>query len=322
MKSASGRMVVTGRPNDALLLGPISTSCAMLSPFRSRQVRRDRIGDRVHACRRRDAAVPRAERDQVALARGAVPGLGAALLLDVRLVARRVVLGVDRVARFEQQATRDRGRPLGLAGVVARVLRIAAARGGVPLGNGARHGFVTFELRIAVVIDAELVLRVELPGETYHLVLDPLVLDTRADLSGLGEVAARNHRIGGDAAPAGEEPELVPQDGAAEPDVDVAQLVDARAGAQALGQQFVGDVVGLPVLVAAAEKRLATEDVAAVLRNHVDAHAARGHVRRDAARLVGHFGHGGVAEVGLHLPVVHQAVQVHAVHLQRGVGLA
>jgi hypothetical protein len=177
---------------------------------------------------------------------------------------------------------------------------------------------MSFELRIAIVVRRHLVLGVHLPRQADHLVLNPLILDRRAPIVVEG---VRDDFVGGDPPPRAEEPEPVPHDRPPEREVEVGDVPDAVARLQPAVAQVLGDVVALPVAVGAADERRAAEAVAAFLRDHVDPHPAARDVCAGAARLEAHFRVCRVAEVGLHLAAVHQAVHRHAVHLHGRVGL-
>jgi hypothetical protein len=287
-----------------------------------RQLAGDVVRFRVDAIGGGDAAVVGLQREHVALAGVREPARRVALLLHARLVADVEIFDVGGKAGLQQQLAAERRGPFRLAGEIDRMAGIATARGRVPFRDAADDDFVSLELRVAVVIRADLVLLVQLPGKANHVVHDPLVFHTGAHLARIREVAARDDRVGGDAAIAGEEPQLVPHDGPAHADVDVGDLRHAGSRAQTSVPELVGHVVGLPVAVGAADEGLSAEDVAPVLGNEVDPDATGRDVRGDAARLVGGLRHRGVAVVRLDLAVVHQAVQVHPVDLQRRVGLA
>ena len=274
------------------------------------------VANRIHAVGGCDASVVVRQQDQVVLADLGVPIGRAAFLPDPRLVLGGVVLRIDRVAAFEEQTVRHRRRPLCLARVVARVLRVAATGGRLRVGE--RTHLVPFELRVPIVVHGELVLRADLPGHAHHLVLNPLVLD--AGPSVLVEVV-RDDRIGRDASPGGEEPQLVPLDRSAQRHIEVRDEVDLAPLRQAPRAQCIGHVVALPGSVGPAEEQRSAETIAAFFRNHVDAHAATRDIGAHATGLVAHLGVRGVTEIGLHLAVRHQAVERHAIDLHTHIGL-
>src|SRR5688572_2534725 len=106
---------------------------------------------------------------------------------------------------------------------------------------------MSFELRIAIVIDAQLVLLARLPCQANQIVHDPLIFYAGAYLTRAREEAARDDGVGGDPSPTRKEPQFVSQDGSAHTDVDVGDRRHAGPGAQASCPQLVGHVVRLPV---------------------------------------------------------------------------
>ena len=260
-----------------------------------------------------------------------------------------------RVAHLEQRAAADGRRPLGLERVVVRLARVAEAGRLNRLAGGRELALLPLE--DAVEVRADLVALRDLrrqpqqdaadvllgdrplggrhrrvvgdaadalvgivagdPGAALEVVLD----DFRAHVGAQRRLeGAREELVDRDGASRPEVPQLVLQDRAAERGVDVVDVGDALVRRQPEVLDLLREVVGLPALVQReAHVVRSAELVAAVLRDHVQAQAARrdlgvvaggGHRHLLAQRLV----------VVVHdQAVAHLRVDDHAVDLHGGV---
>ena len=99
--------------------------------------------------------------------------------------------------------------------------------------------------------------------------------------------------------------------------VEIVNPVDGAWVAEPPVLQVLREIVGLPSAVTPRREERAAESVAALFRDHVQAHAARRCVGTYAARLIADFLVHRVVEVALHLPVGLKAVHHHPVHQDR-----
>ena len=174
------------------------------------------------------------------------------------------------------------------------------------------------ELPDALHVRAHFISGRGLKRQTHEGIPDVLIDDGwRAVLvEGIGDLLVDRH------VPAGrEEPQAIPDDRPAEIDVEVLHVLDAVGLLQAAQSQRLVDVVALPAPGRSAEESAEFVRVAAVFRDHVQANTARLHFGADRTRLQAHFGGERIVVVRLNQPIVHRAVDHHAVDLDRRVAL-
>ena len=168
-----------------------------------------------------------------------------------------------------------------------------------------------------ILIQGDLVLRIDLPGDPRRDAVDPLISDRRR---AVGVLATR---LVAQLEPAKgpPEPHAVSQERASDGRIHVVEVIDGGGRRQAPILEVLSDVVGLPVAARPAKERVPMEGIAAVLGNHVDADAALLRVGGDGARLVVDLlDH---PEIGVRrLPaIVHmnvQTVDLHGIVILRG----
>ena len=198
-----------------------------------------------------------------------------------RQVEVRLVLVLGRRFRRHQRAAL---RPEQRVDAVAVVLKRSADNDLVLLGR--------LECEAEAVVAIEVV-AVRRPGEVG-------LVEHALRLLQLVPVDARGVLLRDALARRAKEPQLVPLERAADAGCRLDELLDrreaCRGDAEAAREQLVVDVVALQVRPGEREVRDAGEDVAAVLRDHVQLHAAGIAVRSDAARLGDHFLKGGAVE--------------------------
>jgi hypothetical protein len=184
---------------------------------------------------------------------------------------------------------------------------------------------VAAELDQPVEVESELVARRHLPSEARHEALDQVVVHRLVRQirheRGVGrrERHRRIERVGERLVDApvthrSEEPEAVGLDRSARGDVQVVNLLERVACLQPLVDQLLRQRFRLQRLAGGREEHVAAQGVAAVLRNHVQPHAAAGRLRRDAAGLIAHLGEHALVEVLLDRAVAFDPVQANAVH--------
>ena len=260
---------------------------------------------------------------------------GAGRTVEARNVARadarlrfvgRIGFVVFREAGFEEQLAAQRGGVLRLRREVALRTPDATRFFGVE-----RRAFMSPELDDAVHVGRELVLRRHLPRQPHDAALDDVVVDGR--LQRPSACAVRGNvrhvcrvevveRIGDRLIDAPsperrEEPEAILLDRSTQARIEVLDPFDAVRRTESRGAQFVGEVVALPASRRAREEHRSFERVAAFLRNHVQANARCLHFGRERARLIAHLLKHAVVEVVLNRAVTLDAVDAHAVHLNR-----
>ena len=112
-----------------------------------------------------------------------------------------------------------------------------------------------------------------------------------------------------------EEPELVADDRSAHVEVEVLHVLNEVAIQESSRPERIVVVVALPSVRGAAEEAATLERVAAVLRDHVDAHASGRDFGRQRAGLEHDLLREGIVVVRLDVAVAHRAVDDHAVDL-------
>ena len=220
--------------------------------------------------------------------------------VGVRRVLPVLVLRVQRHAGLDQEAVGDRRRPRALIrlhfdGGIDRRLRHHVERARQRAADQEAVPLVV----VVVVEEGQLVARRRLGrqadgGRLRELVVDRLLVRRRVQQ--VARVRVEEHvgdvLVGPLRRVAGPEPEAVADDRAAKRRVDEPQLAQAvrLVLADATSDELVAHVVGLQVGRREAGEELARPVVAAVARDHVDAHAARldlGGVARVVDRVFG-----------------------------------
>ena len=182
-----------------------------------------------------------------------------------------------------------------------------------------------------VEVHGDLVPIAHLPREAADEALDLLVVHTLlashpaclavVDLRpGRHNERASDGRVHAPVAPRGKEPELVPLDRPADPEVEVPDLVDLVHAPKATAAQLVREIVGLPRAVAPRAEERSAKGIPAILGDDVHADPARRDVGAGPGGLVRHLLHERVVDVLLHRAVAVQAVDHHPVHLDDVVG--
>ena len=247
--------------------------------------------------------------------------------LEPRLqLARDVRLVVDPGARFEQQPCRPDAGPFRLGHVV--LLRLPRAEG-VLRPDRARAGdavlLVPPELDDAIHVEGELVLRAHLPREARHEALDQVVVGhlTRR-VRGEGRVARLElvRRIEGvcdrlvhaPVAHRAVEPQTVRLERSARRGIEIVDAVEGVAGLEPFVHELLWQRIGLQRRSRSREEDVAAERVAAVLRDHVQAHAAAGTLGGNTGSLIAHLREHAFVEVLLDGAVALDPVQADAVH--------
>ncbi len=238
------------------------------------------------------------------------PGRRESWLLDARLVAVRVVLGVVRPAAFDEQPARQRVRQLGRRRVIRR--RVPHRRRGLGIVPGLH--VVAAELVDLVEVRRELRLRRQLPRHPEQRALDELVVDALAAVvvERAGDEVV--HRV---IARRPEEPQLVLHDRSALGEREVDDAVGRVAGREIAVFMPLRQVVALPVARTIGRLEVAAEPVAALARNHVQADATGLRVGANARGLVADLLVHRVVEVALDRAVALQPVDHHAVDQHR-----
>ena len=258
--------------------------------------------------------------------------------LPRRAVRRRVlpllvapVLDVRRIARLEQQPAADGRRPLGRPRVVDGRALVVGRRGRVVAG-AVRPEAV---LEDPVHVGGELVRRVRLVRQAQQAAGDGVGVDAGQQLAPVLAVELHRTRIeiarpsavhvaveaAGDrlvhlpAARAHEEPELVAHDRPAVGGVQVPEQGVALGRRGAAGDlRRDARVVGGQRVARVPRVELPAERVAALARDHVDAHPAPRGLGGHAAGLVGHLLGGQLVVVVLDAAVAVGAVDELPVH--------
>ena len=233
-------------------------------------------------------------------------------LLDHRLVHHVELRDVPGEPRFDQHPRRERPRPLGLQ---VRVVHRRAAVGG-ELVHACRQAVVPAEFLRQLVEVRKLVAGIRAPRHAAETLLQRVVVH---GLAAVRVERARDGVVAEDVPVRAEKPDPVFRDRPSERLVEIPGHQDGRLRRQAAPDDVVVEVAAREVPVGnRAEERVASNVVAAFLRDDVHAHAAGGGFGAHRARLERHFLRHAVVEVRQRAAVGAHRVQFHSVDLRDG----
>ena len=242
-------------------------------------------------------------------------------LLHLRLVTNGIDLTVGRETKLGQHTIRQGAGPLGASRVIedwAPLLR------GV-LDVVALAVLVEPHLTDPVEIGGELVAGIGLVGQPHQTTGQPVVIDARAPVA---VEAVKHDQVGRPVTYRTKEPQLIPDDGAAQGGVEVIHTVNPGHAVTGIALLFGLDAhlakalvpdTALPAAVRATEVARAAERVTTILRDHVDSNTATlgvgARARGREGRLRVHL------RIEIHLigTVADGRVDLHAVDEHRGV---